>query len=136
MMNKKLDKWLDILNYWYDHVEEFGERYPDMAHKVKEFSKLIDDMYDLSQKEEKEPLDSVYVVHETNLEYPDESCPLYACSSFEKAQNKARKLNKEYGQGCVFDENWDFVEYNCRAEPHYYGVSRLKLDEPLAVIGD
>lgn len=42
-----LDKWLDILNYWFEHIEEYKERYPDMAEQVEEFDKLIDDMYNL-----------------------------------------------------------------------------------------
>jgi hypothetical protein len=42
-----LDKWLDILNYWFEHVEDYAERYPDMAPMVKKFDKMIDEMYNV-----------------------------------------------------------------------------------------
>lgn len=42
-----LDKWLDILNYWFEHIEDYAERYPDMAPMVKKFDKMIDEMYNI-----------------------------------------------------------------------------------------
>ena len=44
-LKSRLDKWLDVLNYWFEHVEDFGERYPDMQNMVDEFSRTIDEMY-------------------------------------------------------------------------------------------
>ena len=46
-LKSRLDRWLDVLNYWMEHVEEFGERYPDMKDMVDEFDKTIDEMYNL-----------------------------------------------------------------------------------------
>jgi hypothetical protein len=42
-----LDKWLDVLNYWFEHIEDYAERYPDMAPMVKKFDKMIDEMYNI-----------------------------------------------------------------------------------------
>ena len=47
---EKLDQWLDVLNYWFEHIEEFGERYPDMEPSVREFDKTIDEMYNLMKE--------------------------------------------------------------------------------------
>ena len=44
-LKSRLDKWLDVLNYWFEHIEDFGERYPDMQNMVDEFSRTIDEMY-------------------------------------------------------------------------------------------
>lgn len=74
----------------------------------------------------------VYVVSQIQPEDLEYTGALYACSTFEKAQKYARQLNKEYGYGCVFDENWDFVEYNMEGDPHYYTVTTLEIDEPIA----
>lgn len=46
-LKSRLDRWLDVLNYWMEHVEEFAERYPDMKDMVDEFDKTIDEMYNL-----------------------------------------------------------------------------------------
>lgn len=44
----KLDKWLDILNYWGDEIAEIGENFPNtsgvMANK---YDKMVDEMYNL-----------------------------------------------------------------------------------------
>ena len=42
-----LDKWLDILNYWVDDIEELGDRYPDMLPMVNKYNKMIDEMYNI-----------------------------------------------------------------------------------------
>ena len=50
-VNKEtLEKWLDILNYWFEHIEDYAERYPDMAPMVKKFDKIIDEMYNLTKE--------------------------------------------------------------------------------------
>lgn len=46
-LKSRLDRWLDVLNYWMEHVEEFAERHPDMKDMVDEFDKTIDEMYNL-----------------------------------------------------------------------------------------
>lgn len=44
-MDFYLDKWLDVLNYWFEHVEDYGDRYPDMADMVEAFDETIEEMY-------------------------------------------------------------------------------------------
>lgn len=46
---KKTNKWIDVLNYWYEHVEDYGIRYPDMQNMVKKFEKTMDDIYFLTK---------------------------------------------------------------------------------------
>lgn len=57
---------------------------------------------------------------------------IYVCSTKERAIEYCRKLNKEYGKNCVFDENWDFVDENIDGDPHYYTWVGMEIDEPLA----
>lgn len=52
MDKKTLEKWSDVLCYWCDCVEEYGERYPDSARMVEKYNKIIDDLYNLSKTEE------------------------------------------------------------------------------------
>lgn len=82
--------------------------------------------------EPKEEKKVIYLVQQTQPEEEYFNTAIYACSTFERAQQYARQLNKEYGRNCVFDEDWDFIEYDMKGEPHYYTVESLKLDEPLA----
>ena len=49
-LKSKLDRWIDVLNYWLEHVEDFGERYPDMKFMADEFSRTIDEMYDYTKE--------------------------------------------------------------------------------------
>lgn len=42
-----LDKWLDILNYWADHIEAMGNRYLNMLPMVNKYDKMIDEMYNI-----------------------------------------------------------------------------------------
>lgn len=49
-LKSKLDRWIDVLNYWFEHVEDFGERYPDMKNMVDEFSRTIDEMYNYTKE--------------------------------------------------------------------------------------
>lgn len=44
------------------------------------------------------------------------------------ALNLSRRLNKVYGEYCIFDEQWDLVEYDMQDEPHYYDVESVSLD--------
>ena len=45
MNNKTLEKWLDILNYWFEHIEDYGVRYPDMEPMVRKFESIIDSLW-------------------------------------------------------------------------------------------
>lgn len=47
---KKLEKWLDILNYWEDVVQEYAERYDSSYYMYERYSKMIEDMYNEKKK--------------------------------------------------------------------------------------
>ena len=51
MDNKTLEKWLDVLNYWFEHIEDYGVRYPDMEPMVREFESIIDSLYEQISKD-------------------------------------------------------------------------------------
>lgn len=84
----------------------------------------------------------VYLVRQTQNEigammddiYKNET--IYVCSTKKEATRRARELNKEYGTGCVFDKNMDFVEIDyddCFCEDiHYYDVEEMTVDKPMA----
>lgn len=80
----------------------------------------------------------IWIVTQTQPDEGYHETAIYACSTEEKATEYARKLNKEYGAGCIFDENWDFEEvdydggYDEENGVSYYEVQPLKVDEPLA----
>lgn len=60
---------------------------------------------------------------------------IYVCSTREKAEQYAKKLNKEYGDGAVFDDDNLFVEEDCHSDfHHYYDVECMVVDEPLAYL--
>ena len=46
----KAENWLDILNYWFEHIEDYQDRYPDMKKEVEKFSKIIDEIYELTKQ--------------------------------------------------------------------------------------
>lgn len=47
---QRLENWLFVLNYWLEHVEDFGERYPEMEPFVRKFDAIIDEIYNYSNK--------------------------------------------------------------------------------------
>ena len=51
MTEKTLERWLDVLNYWFEHIEDMGDRYPDMQPMVNEFDKVINEIYNLTKGE-------------------------------------------------------------------------------------
>lgn len=73
----------------------------------------------------------IYLVNQTQPAEGYYETTIYVCSTFERAQKYARRLNKAYGEFCVFDENWDFTEYDMRGDPHYYTVAEAEIDEPM-----
>lgn len=46
---KKTDKWLDVLNYWADHIQDMGERYDDLHSMYVKYEKTIDEIYNLTK---------------------------------------------------------------------------------------
>lgn len=84
----------------------------------------------------------VYMVRQTQNEagsmwdesYKNET--IYICSTEEEAQRRARELNKMYGHGCIFSEDWDFeeIDYEDTYDEgvHYYDVEAMRIDKPMA----
>lgn len=64
---------------------------------------------------------------------------IYVCSTKEEAVRRARELNKEYGHGCIFTEDKDFVEIDYEDTydegVHYYTVECMTIDKPMAFEG-
>lgn len=48
-LKNKTDKWLDILNYWADHIQDLGERYDDLHPMYAKYEKTIDEIYNLTK---------------------------------------------------------------------------------------
>lgn len=60
---------------------------------------------------------------------------IYVCSDEQEATRRARKLNEQYGSGCIFTEDWDFdeIDYDDMCDDlHYYEVEEIVVDEPMA----
>jgi hypothetical protein len=73
----------------------------------------------------------LYLVRQTQpIDYFDQKT-IAVFDNLEQAQKLARKLNKEYGCGCVFDDNWDFVELDDAENLHYYDIDIQELNPDL-----
>lgn len=70
---------------------------------------------------------TVYVVRQTQLECGYENTAIAVFDDEATATKLARALNKEYGFGCIFDDDWDFVEYELD-DCHYYDVDSMELN--------
>ena len=46
-----VDRWLDVLNYWADHIQDLGERYDDMHHMYIKYERVITELYRLTKGE-------------------------------------------------------------------------------------
>lgn len=46
-----VDRWLDVLNYWADHIQDMGERYDDMHHMYVKYERVITELYRLNKGE-------------------------------------------------------------------------------------
>lgn len=44
-----VDRWLDILNYWADHIQDLGERYDDMHPMYVKYERVITELYRLTK---------------------------------------------------------------------------------------
>lgn len=74
----------------------------------------------------------VYLVRQTQPDnYIDEKT-IAVFDNFEMAQELARKLNKEYGYDCLFNDDWDLVEQGCSDNIHYYDVDTQELNPDMA----
>lgn len=46
-----VDRWLDVLNYWADHIQDLGERYDDMHPMYVKYERVITELYRLTKGE-------------------------------------------------------------------------------------
>lgn len=71
---------------------------------------------------------SVYLVRQTQTteNYFDKT--IYVCTDYDEAVRRARELNKTYGSGCVFDDDWELWEIT-GDDYHYYDVEEIRLNE-------
>lgn len=71
----------------------------------------------------------VYLVRQTQtVDYYDERT-IAVFTDKEKAYELARKLNKEYGDGCQFDDDYNFIEPGTDYDSlHYYDVDCKELN--------
>lgn len=74
------------------------------------------------------PVKYVWLVRQTEPENDFQNETIGVFTDEQTAINLARKLNQKYGENCVFDNNWDFVEFNYDGDPIYYDVDRQKIN--------
>ena len=75
---------------------------------------------------------TVYLVRQTQTEDDYQGKTIYVCSTKERAVEYARKLNKQYGYGVEFNEDYDFIYNNGNDIYHYYDVEEIEVDQELA----
>lgn len=77
----------------------------------------------------------VYLVRQTQPREYYETRTIYVCSTKERARDYARKLNKQYGYGVKFNQNYDFIDFDEKYDydsQHYYDIETIEVDKPLA----
>lgn len=73
----------------------------------------------------------VYLVKQTQeIDYYNDKT-IYVCSTRERAIEYCQKLNKEYGCGCQFDDDWNFIMVDDIDNCHYYNWEGIEVDEEL-----
>lgn len=50
----KMDKWLDVINYWEDEVRDVAERFDSEYRMYEKYNRVIDDIYNTMQKMKKD----------------------------------------------------------------------------------
>ena len=72
----------------------------------------------------------VYLVRQTQpVDYYDQKT-IAVFDNKEQAKKLARALNKKYGRGCTFDENWDFIVEDAD-NLHYYDIDCQEVNPDL-----
>jgi hypothetical protein len=74
------------------------------------------------------PVECIYLVRQTQ---PEENYVGHTIGVFtdeNKALELSRKLNKQYGSGCIFDEDGDLMEVEDGEFAHYYDVDCRELN--------
>lgn len=76
----------------------------------------------------------VYLVKQTQeIDYFNDKT-IYVCSTKERAIEYCQKLNKEYGCGCQFDDDWNFIMVDDIDNCHYYDWEGMEVDEELVLL--
>lgn len=129
----------ELFNYIYDSMNLAMEILDDNLEPIeyeKERNKLdkaigkFFNWYEETCKKQDEPK-KLYLVRQTQpIDYYDQKT-IAVFDNLEQAQKLARTLNKEYGCGCVFDDNWDFVELDDAENLHYYDIDEQELNPDL-----
>lgn len=74
------------------------------------------------------PIKNVWLVRQTQPVDDYDQRTIAVFTDKQDALNLARRLNKVYGQNCIFDEDWDLVEYDMQDDPHYYDIECQELN--------
>lgn len=76
----------------------------------------------------------VFLVKQTQeIDYYNDKT-IYVCSTRERAIEYCQKLNKEYGCGCQFDDDWNFIMVDDIDNCHYYNWEGIEVDEELILL--
>lgn len=83
---------------------------------------------------DKQNLKEIWTVDQTQPAEGYDKQTIYIVSTREEAERRCRVLNKEYGTGCIFNEEGDFEEVidGFEDDCHYYDIGSFYVDEPLA----
>lgn len=79
----------------------------------------------------------VYLVRQTQITSGYDEKTIYVCSTKERAVEYCRALNKDYGYGVKFNDEWDFVEFDDEYDydqQHYYDWECMEVDKELVLI--
>lgn len=82
---------------------------------------------------------TVWLVRQTQPVDYYENRTIYVCSTKERAVEYCRKLNKTYGYGVRFDENYDYIDYDDDYDydnVHYYDWESMEIDEDLVLLDE
>lgn len=82
------------------------------------------------------PVECVYLVRQTQPDEDYRNTTIYVFTDKQDAVKEARKLNKEYGMGCIFSDKGDFIEVDYDDSyvegVHYYDVEEIILNPKIA----
>lgn len=81
----------------------------------------------------------VYLVKQTQPSCDYDNQTIYVCSTLEKANEYAQRLNKKFGANCQFDEDWNFIDVDDSYywdDVHFYSVESMKVDEDLIIFDE
>lgn len=50
-IKEKIEKWLNIINYWDEEIQECAERYDSMYKMYEKYEAMIEEMYNLIKEQ-------------------------------------------------------------------------------------